>query len=66
MMSDSDKIKGPASYFPSIEEKYGFPVQHGFDLLKRKKEIKHLEMVAWLKKGTPNWAWPCECIGGLS
>ncbi|MCB0284554.1 MAG: DUF4287 domain-containing protein, partial [Calditrichaeota bacterium] len=36
-MSDSEKIKGPASYFPSIEKKYGFPVDHWFELLKKQK-----------------------------
>lgn len=48
-MSDNEKVKGPASYFPSIEKKYGFPVQHWFDLLKQQKGLKHMEMVAWLK-----------------
>lgn len=48
-MSDESKITGPASYFPSIEKKYGYPIQHWFDLLKSQKELKHMEMVAWLK-----------------
>ena len=48
-MSDTNKVKGPASYFPSIEKKYGFPVQHWFDLLKSQHGKKHMEMVAWLK-----------------
>ena len=48
-MSEADKLKGPASYFPSIEKKYGFPVQHWFDLLTNQKEMKHMEMVSWLK-----------------
>lgn len=48
-MSDNQMIKGPASYFPSIEKKYGFPVSHWFGLLKNKKSLKHMEMVAWLK-----------------
>lgn len=48
-MSKDEKIKGPASYFPSIEKKYGFPVSHWFDLLKGKKDLKHMEMVTWLK-----------------
>ncbi len=33
-MTDSEKPKGPASYFPSIEEKYGQPIAHWLDLLK--------------------------------
>lgn len=45
----SDKVKGPASYFPSIEKTYGKPMQHWFDLLASKGELKHMEQVAWLK-----------------
>ena len=48
-MADANKVKGPASYFPSIEKKYGFGVQHWFDLLKKRKDTKHMEMVSWLK-----------------
>ena len=48
-MTDMEKVKGPASYFPSIEKKYGFPVIHWFDLLNKQKCLKHMEMVAWLK-----------------
>jgi len=48
-MSESEKLKGPASYFPSIEKKYGFLVNQWFDLLKEQKHLKHMEMVAWLK-----------------
>jgi hypothetical protein len=48
-MPESDKVKGPAAYFPSIEKKYGFPVSHWLDLLKKQQGLKHMEMVAWLK-----------------
>lgn len=48
-MAESEKPTGPASYFPSIEKKYGFPIQHWFDLLQNQKTLKHMEMVAWLK-----------------
>ncbi len=48
-MPDSEKVKGPASYFPSIEKKYGYPVEHWFELLGEHKELKHMEMVDWLK-----------------
>ena len=48
-MADNEKVKGPASYFPSIEKKYGYPVEHWFDLLGEHKEFKHREMVEWLK-----------------
>ncbi len=48
-MTDSEKIKGPASYFPSIEKTYGYPVTHWLSLLETKSGKKHMEMVAWLK-----------------
>lgn len=48
-MTDSEKVKGPASYFPSIEKKYGQPIQHWMDLLQALGDRKHMEMVAWLK-----------------
>jgi len=48
-MSEEMKVKGPASYFPSIEKKYGFAVDHWFQLLSAQKVLKYMEMVAWLK-----------------
>jgi hypothetical protein len=48
-MANQDKIKGPASYFPSIEKTYGFPIKHWMDLLKKQKQLKHMEMVTFLK-----------------
>lgn len=47
-MSDS-KVKGPASYFPSIERKYGRPVAEWQALVAATGGTKHMEMVAWLK-----------------
>lgn len=44
-----EKVKGPASYFPSIEKKYGKPISHWKSLLKKMKTAKHSEMVAMLK-----------------
>lgn len=43
------KTKGPASYFPSIEQKYGHPVAHWLGLLQGRGAQKHMELVAWLK-----------------
>ena len=43
------KVKGPASYFPSIEKKYGKPISHWKSLLGKMKNAKHSEMVAMLK-----------------
>jgi hypothetical protein len=40
---------GPASYFPSIEKKYGQPISHWLKLLDGMKDRKHMEMVAALK-----------------
>ena len=48
-MTNQDKVKGPASYFPSIEKTYGFPIKHWMDMLKKHKQLKHMEMVAFLK-----------------
>lgn len=45
----AEKVKGPASYFPSIEKTYGKPISHWKSLLKKMKGAKHGEMVAMLK-----------------
>lgn len=44
-----EKVKGPASYFPSIEKTYGQPVGHWLSLLDAMRGKKHMEMVADLK-----------------
>lgn len=49
-MANQEKVKGPASYFPSIEKKYGHPIEHWLNLLKQNKGLKHMEMVSWLKE----------------
>ena len=43
------KVTGPASYFPSIEKKYGKPISHWKSFLKKMPNAKHGEMVAMLK-----------------
>lgn len=48
-MSSTDKPQGPASYFPSIEKKYGHPVAHWFAVLDAAGPLKHMELVALLK-----------------
>ncbi|GAA4969097.1 DUF4287 domain-containing protein [Yinghuangia aomiensis] len=45
----ADQVKGPASYFPSIEKKYGRPVAEWIDLIHSSPLTKHMELVAWLK-----------------
>lgn len=49
MMATQEKGKGPASYFPSIEKKYGHPIDHWLSLVDNLDGLKHMEMVAWLK-----------------
>lgn len=45
-----EKLKGPASYFPSIEKTYGRPVQDWLDLVvTRLGTERHMEVVEWLK-----------------
>jgi hypothetical protein len=44
-----DKVKGPASYFPSIEKKYGRPISQWEALIRGRPSSKHMELVAWLK-----------------
>ena len=43
------KVMGPASYFPSIEKKYGKPIEHWMKELKRVSKLAHMEQVAHLK-----------------
>ena len=48
-MVSEQKLKGPASYFPSIEKKYGQPIDHWIKLVQKQKDMKHMEVVNWLK-----------------
>jgi len=50
-MANDPKVKGPASYFPSIEKTYGHPVSHWFAILKAAGDLKHMELVTLLKSG---------------
>lgn len=45
----NDKIKGPASYFPSIEARYGRPIADWQEMIRAKSEMTHMEIVNWLK-----------------
>ena len=45
-----DKIKGPASYFPAIEKKYGRPISDWKDMVLAALPAKHMELVALLKE----------------
>ena len=44
-----EPTKGPASYFPSIEEKYGRPVHEWQRLVRDKLPAKHRVLVSFLK-----------------
>lgn len=52
MPRDDDKpaaVKGPASYFPSIEKAYGRPVGEWLALIAARPAAAHMAHVAWLK-----------------
>jgi len=42
-------VKGPASYFPSIEKKYGRPIIEWQELVRQNMPATHMELVAMLK-----------------
>lgn len=42
-------VKGPASYFPSIEKTYGQPIAHWLALVAGMGDLKHMEKVGLLK-----------------
>ncbi len=48
-MSAEEKVKGPASYFPSIEKTYGQPIAHWMKVLADAGPLKHMELVSLLK-----------------
>ena len=45
----AEKVKGRASYFPSIEKKYGRPVDEGLRLIRQRPRERHMQLVNWLK-----------------
>ena len=53
-MSDTNptvpaKVNGPASYFPSIEKKYGRPIAEWTALIRESPLTGHMDLVSWLK-----------------
>lgn len=44
-----EPVKGPASYFPFIEKKYGRPIAEWQALVRQHYPAKHMELVAMLK-----------------
>ena len=47
-MSDHP-VKGPASYFPSIEKAYGRPIPEWQAIVRQRLPAKHMDLVAMLK-----------------
>ena len=44
-----EPVKGPASYFPSIEKTYGRPIAEWQELVRKQLPAKHMDLVAMLK-----------------
>lgn len=51
VIAPGEKVMGPPSYLPSIEKKYGRPIQEWLDLVVTRLEggAAHMEVVGWLK-----------------
>lgn len=45
----ADSVKGPASYFPSIEKTYGRPIAEWLQVVRDGYPARHMELVALLK-----------------
>jgi hypothetical protein len=45
----TEKVTGPASYFPSIEKTYGRPIEEWLEMVRARSDEKHMETVNWLK-----------------
>jgi hypothetical protein len=41
----TNPVKGSASYFPSIEKKYGRPISEWKDLIRSSELTKHMDLV---------------------
>jgi hypothetical protein len=47
---DGEKVRGPQSYFPSIERKYGRPIAEWQELIRSSPLQRQKELVDWLKE----------------
>lgn len=45
-----ERIRGPASYFPSIEKTYGRPIAEWKAIVRARCPARHMELVAMLKQ----------------
>lgn len=50
-MTTVETVEGPASCFPSIEKKYGHPVEHRFGVLRGAGDRKHIALVDLIESG---------------
>ena len=48
-MTTPEKRKGPASYFPAIEQTYGRPMAYWLDLVRQMRGTPHMAIVTRLK-----------------
>ena len=48
-MPTENPVKGPASYFPSIEKTYGQPISHWLQVIEAAGPLKHMALVNHLK-----------------
>jgi Domain of unknown function (DUF4287) len=48
-LTKPELVKGPASYFPSIEKTYRQPIAHWMTLIEQAGQRKHMELVTMLK-----------------
>ena len=46
----TEKVNGPAFYFPSIEKTYGQPMSHWFAEIAGMLDQPHMQIVAFLKE----------------
>ena len=45
----TEKVTGPASYFPSIEKTYDRSIEEWLEMVRARSDEKHMETVNWLK-----------------
>ncbi|GJE14321.1 MULTISPECIES: DUF4287 domain-containing protein [Methylobacterium] len=45
----AEPVRGPATYFPSIEKKYGRPIEEWQHLVQERLPAKHTDLVSMLK-----------------
>ena len=48
-MPTQEKVTGPASYFPPIQNQYGYPIEQWIQALKKAVSLEHMELVSHLK-----------------